>query len=83
MAHNRAALPTPPAYARGLRGVLKEEAVRSLFAQLREMGVNCENCKWRDDPKSGNPEMLCETSWVSLVEEYDFLCNSWEGKSEG
>ena len=56
-----------PAYARGLRGVLKEEAIRSLFAQLREMGVNCVSCKKR---------LECRGPLHTTAVK--FMCNRWE-----
>lgn len=49
---------------------------KALFAQLREMGVNCETCK--NGEHSGYIYTFCgETDWLGE----DFYCGKWEPTS--
>ena len=82
MEQNRAALPTPPAYAGEIKGTFSRKeilsalvaadspaAIPALFAQLREMGVGCVKCKKR---------LECRGPLHTTATK--FLCNNWEGK---
>lgn len=112
MEANRAALPKPPAYARGgqtrrgyvfdhlyispqvhndVSAMLAAEAKRflmekatpkSLFAQLREMGVSCSTCDncyhMNSYAPDETPRYLCET--IDGWNGNEFLCSTWRAK---
>lgn len=94
MESNRAALPKPPAYARGRTqeqqkalGLLSFErlpatAVQALFAQLRELGVSCRKCSmWHQDTTDVGSTGWCPTYFESMASADAFYCNEWKPTS--